>query len=568
MSHLGTPDDGSAGSVEHLDSHAAARTTTSRPPARGRRGSVLLAGAGVLGVGLLGGAVAAAWWWFADGPQAADALPGSSIGYVGVTLDPSGGQQLQALRTLQRFPAISEELDLGGDAQDVDVKQALGEAFLDGAPCDDLAYDEHLRPWLGDRLGLAALLVDDVPQPVVAVESTDDAAAEDALADLVGCGSAGAVETVFEVRDGWVLLTPDQEVMDQASADLEDGNLSGDEDFARWTEEAGTPGVATLYAAPEAGPVVLDLVAGLADPTYAAGSATTGVASLGTAGSGETVVATSSGPASGLPEELTEALEDFEGAGAHLRFRDGGVELELAGSAGAGAWTESLSSGAGRLVADLPTETGLVYAYGLAGSWVEPMFAYLESDPTLGLATGDLERLLRSELGLEGSDLEAAMGDAAALVVGNDLDVDAVDAGDLSELPVALLSSGEEAAVERVVEALNPLLGGGADLLGMSVGEGRVAVGADVSWTGEVAEGGGFAQRESVRDVLPRLEDSATVTYLDLDALTRVVVEVMDLLGEDTDTVEENLEPLAALGSSSRLDPDGVVRGLLRLSTD
>lgn len=565
MSHLGTPDHGPTGPVEHLDSHGEAHPVRRGPRAPGsrRRTPVLLAAAGALGLGVVGSAAGAAWWWFADGPQAAEALPGSVIGYVGLTLDPSGGQQLEALRTLERFPAISEELDVEDDEEAVDVRRALGEALLESAPCDDLTYDRHLRPWLGDRAGLAALVVDDRPQPVLAVESSDDAAAEEALVDLVACGAAGDPDAVFEVRDGWALLAPDQDVLDQVLADLEQGTLAEDEDFTRWTEEAGDPGLVTMYAAPEAGRVLLDLVETIADPAYAAEGVGGAVVD-----DGATVVPAVSSPAAELPDELTEAFEDFEGAGAQLRFRDGGLELELAGSAGEGEWSEALSGAAGDLVAQLPSDTGLVYAYGLGEAWVDPLFAYVESDPTLGLRAGDLEELLRSELGLEGADLEAALGDSAALVVGTDIDLDAVVAGDVSSIPVALLSSGEETAVQRVVDALDPLLGGGADLLGVSTGEGRVAVGADPAWTSQVVEDGDFAQRESVRDVLPRLEDSAAVTYLDLDALARLLVEDMESLGEDTTEIAENLEPLAAFGTSSRIDEDGVVRGLLRLSTD
>lgn len=559
MSHLGIPDDGPAGSVEHLDSHGPGRPRGRQARTQRRRHKpVLLAGAGVVGLGLVVGAAGAAWWWFADGPQAAEAFPSSSLGYVGLTLDPSGGQQLEALRTLQRFPVISAELDLEGDARDVDVKETLGSAVLDSAPCQDLDYDQHLRPWLGDRVGLAALLVDGDPQPVLAVESTDDVAAAQALPDLVDCGAAGDPETVFELRSGWVLLAPDQDVMDQTLADLEAGTLAEDEDFARWTEEAGDPGIMTMYAAPAAGPVVLDLMQSHADATYAAERTR----------AARSVVTTSGEPAAELPDELAAAFEDFEGAGAQLRFRDGGLELELAGSAGEGAWSQALSDGAGDLVAALPTDTGLVYAYGLGEAWVEPLFAYVESDPSLGLAAGDLEELMRSELGLEGSDLEAALGGSAALVVGSDVDVDAVEAGDFASIPIALLSSGEEAAVQRVVDAVNPLLGGSTDLLGVSAGEDRIAVGADTTWTDEVAEGGGFAQRESVRDVLPDLEDSIAVTYFDLDALAQLVAETMQDLGEDSTEVMENLEPLAAFGTSSRIDEEGVVRGLLRLTTD
>ncbi len=49
-------------------------------------------------------------------PQPAEALPGNTLGYVSVDLDPSGSQKIDAIRTLKKFPALKEWLDEAGSA--------------------------------------------------------------------------------------------------------------------------------------------------------------------------------------------------------------------------------------------------------------------------------------------------------------------------------------------------------------------------------------------------------------------------------------------------------------------
>src|SRR5690349_6472483 len=73
-------------------------------PAGRRRGVLVVVGA-VAAVGVAG-ASWAALSFFSTGPQPAEALPASTIGYLSVDLDPSGGQKIEALRTLQKFPAF------------------------------------------------------------------------------------------------------------------------------------------------------------------------------------------------------------------------------------------------------------------------------------------------------------------------------------------------------------------------------------------------------------------------------------------------------------------------------
>lgn len=529
---------------------------------RSRR-PLVAAGAGVVGAAVLGGAAWGAWWWFADGPQAAESLPASTIGYVGITLDPSGSQKVEALRTLQKFPAISDELDLDGSPSDIDLKEALGSAFLDTAPCD-LSYADDLEPWLGDRMGLAAFLVDDQPQPLATFEVTDESAAEESLAELVACGTdeASAPEAVVEVRDGWALLAPTQDVLDAALADLDEGTLADDEDFRSWTGQAGDTGIVTMYAAPSAA----DLLGDVLGP---------GLGGLTGAGYGST------GDEPDADEQVADALAGFEGAAAQLRFADGAVELEMAAGVEGG---DRLSGGgdAAALVGSLPDDTVLAAGSSLGEEALADLERQTTGDTggdtdggTGGDDLGGLEDMTDDLLGgffAPGDlDLPALLGDAVALAVGPDVDLEGLFSGTTTDVPVAVLTTGERSAADDAATGLGAGLGALFGTEPSVAGEdGRVVLGLSPAWADEVAAGGSLGDRDAYRDALPGAEDASGLLFVDFDAVLDLVTSSIpdELDGGETEAeVVDNLDPLAALGLSGTVEDDRV-RVLLRLTTD
>lgn len=535
---------------------------------RSRKRPLLVGGAAVAGVALVGAAAWGAWWWLADGGQAAEALPASAVGYVGLTLDPSGSQKVEALSTLRSLPSIAEELDLDGPVEDIDLKQTLGTAFLDTAPCDDLTYEEHLEPWLGDRLGVAAVPVDEQPKVVLAVETTDEDAAVEGMDALLACGDdsggdVGGDETegaAYEVRDGWVVLATDDSTLEAVLADLDEGTLADDEDFQRWTAEAGEPGVLTMYAAPAAADYLQDALDGffgdLGGPGLA-GSSTDPIALTTGAAS---VDATSEQPS---PEEqLQEAIEAFEGAAATVRFVDGSMELEMAGGVGdselfAAADAEDTGD-AGRLVTALPAGTVLAGATGLSPQGLEQLGGELGADA---------DEMVEGLLGPLDLDPVALLGDAVGLAVGPELDVEGLLAGTTTELPVALLTTGDLAAAQDVAEGLGLGLAAFLGVEPVVAGEdGRVVLGLDQAWADEVAAGdGSLGEDERFQRAVPDADGVDGLLFLDADALLDVVRGSVPE-GED-DELLDNLEPLQALGLSSSTE-DGTSRLVLRVTTD
>ncbi|WP_436702049.1 hypothetical protein [Nocardioides sp. BYT-33-1] len=221
------------------------------PPTSGRRRRVA-AVVGAIGVVAVIGAGGWAWQgWLAQGPQASEVLPADTLAYVGIDLDPPGGQKLAAYQALKRFPSLAKHLGL--DSQD-DLRGALVDRLADESGCD-LGYDD-VADWAGDRAALAVVPQEgkDVPAPVAVVQVGDRekarAGLEKAFAD---CGD----DMGFALGDGWAVLAGSDQVARQVVADGRRAHLGDDADFQELTSAAGEAGVLTLYAAPEAGSAML-----------------------------------------------------------------------------------------------------------------------------------------------------------------------------------------------------------------------------------------------------------------------------------------------------------------------
>ena len=228
--------------VDTIESHPPGEPA----PRRTRR--VVAAGGALAVVAVVGGGVWAGQAFLARGPQAADALPSSTIAYVSVDLDPSGQQKVEAARFLGRFPSLP------GDKSDGDLREQLFDLVMADTGCDLKFAD--VRGWAGERFA-AAVVGRENPEPVVVLEIADTAGVERGLEAAEKCadGKAG-----HAVRGDWAVLARTDAV---ARSVLEDGAtspLTDDADFREWTAKAGEPGIVTLYAAPEAGPALVALV--------------------------------------------------------------------------------------------------------------------------------------------------------------------------------------------------------------------------------------------------------------------------------------------------------------------
>ena len=107
---------GPGGTPEYLDYGSGApippESPGARPAARRSRRTPLLVGGGVVGLLALGAGAWAALNFFQQGAQPAQALPASTVAYASIDLDPSGGQKIDAFRTLEKFPAFKDEVGI------------------------------------------------------------------------------------------------------------------------------------------------------------------------------------------------------------------------------------------------------------------------------------------------------------------------------------------------------------------------------------------------------------------------------------------------------------------------
>jgi len=218
------------------------------PTGSARRHLRTFVAAGV-GVAAVGAGVWAWQAWAAQGPQPAQALPGSTLAYAALDLDPPGGQKLAAYNTLRRFPSLKRELGLGSAE---DLTKSVVDELASGSNCD-LDY-RQVEPWMGDRIAVAVVKQTRL-EPVVVLQVSDADKARTGLKSVSDrCDGAGFG---YVVDGEWAVLARNVDVAAQVTQDAERGTLSDDKQFRRLTGDAGDPGLVTLFAAPEVGKALL-----------------------------------------------------------------------------------------------------------------------------------------------------------------------------------------------------------------------------------------------------------------------------------------------------------------------
>ena len=129
-----------------------------------------------------------------------------------------------------------------------------------------------------------------------------------------------------------------------------------------------------------------------------------------------------------VPEELLEAFEDFEGAAATVRFADGGVELEMAGRRPEKAMmTRAVRGGRrgrhGRHAAR--RHRGRLRRWHSPEGWAQ---ALLDTLPSYGIPQEQIDQGLaqaEAQTGLSlPEDLETLLGEQFALAFGGDFDIE------------------------------------------------------------------------------------------------------------------------------------------------
>lgn len=524
-------------------------------PDNDNRKRLIAVGALVVGGAVVAGGAWAATSFFATGSQPAEALPDSTVAYFSVDLDPSGGQKIEAIKTLRKFPGFTDEIDLETDD---DLRERFFEEITKSGECEGLDYAEDVKPWLGSRGAIAAVdLGEDQPTPVGVVQVTDSGKAEDGVAKLVEtCGTTaegGSEEGGSDDVGGWVIdgdwmVLAETEEIAQEVVDAADGaSLAGDASYAKWTGEAGDDGFMSFYVS-KAAAQYLDDAAGM-------GSMFGGMPTPGEQMGEEEV-----------PEELQQMIDDFEGAAATVRFDDGSVEVEYAMSNYQQDLTKFVDGDTGvSMVESLPEDTVAALGFSLQKGWAEAVLDYVKKTMPEESDTVD-EQLaeFESETGLSfPEDVETLLGEGVTVSLGSGIDPDAIANGGPGEVPVGIRIKGDAEEIQTVLDKIAELAGPeAAEFMQVTEGDGYAVLALQDDYRGTLESGGDLGANDDYAEVVES-DDAQSVLYVNFDADDDWLVRVT----EDMPEVSDNVAPLSAFGISGWVDGD-VVHGLLKLTTD
>jgi hypothetical protein len=548
---------------EYLEQGGGSPVGSSTQPKSGGRRTAIVAGGAIGALVLVGGGVWAAMSFFGQGAQPAEALPDTTLGYASIDLDPSGGQKIEAIKMLRKFPAFKDEINL--DTDDDIKKKLFDELNLDEA-CDGLDYADDLEPWLGDRAAVAA--VDnggDTPDAAFVVQVTDADAAEDGLAKLQKCGG-GEDTGGWSISGEWVVVAETDKIAEQITDDAADSPLSEDDDFQKWTDEVGDPGVINMYAAPEAGKFLADAISSMAggedfsagescavapdDPAY---DLMCGDDSFG--GSLDESIPDGSTITPEIPEELTKAFEDFKGAALTIRFDDGAVEMEIAGDSAVTEDSLPASDAGDDVLATLPDDTAAAIGVGLPDGWFGKMLDQVSTYSGGEMTADDFIAEAEAETGLDlPDDVETLLGSSTAFAVGPDIDPEQLVNSDSPEgLPIGAKIKGDPDQIEAVLNKIRSQMGSQGDLLISKSDGDTIAIGPDEDYVNQLLEGGDLGDSDTFQNVVREAGDASTIVYVNFDAGDGWLVK---LAGEDNKEAAENLEPLQGMGVSSWVEHD------------
>ena len=586
------------------------------PPQKrsGSKKALIIGSLALVGVVAAGGATWAALKLSGGGAQPSEALPDTTIGYVSIDLDPPAGQKVEALRTLNKFPAFEDEVGIG---EDDDVRKAVFEKIQEESEaCQDLDFDQDIAPWLGERAAFAGVSLADgeKPVPVAVVAITDEAKAEDGVTKLAECGkdeadtmtdemtsSMGGSEQsgdgAYVIEGDWMYFAEDEDTVRKVIDLTDDGTLADDADFQSWTDELGDRGVVTMYAAPEAGTYLADQLAGFSGMAESMSGELSGETSgdseslwseeelagmrqdmidsgstpeeadafIESLQGSETGLAADDDEATPTPdpaqalEELRKQLEDFQGAAGTIRFADGSVELALAGDASlAQAQGIEFSDRAGEGIAGLPDGTVAALSMSLGDGWFDTFAQQMETYS--GQDAEELISQMEEQSGLSlPEDAETMAGESVVISLGEGFDPEAMaNSSDASEVPVGVRVTGDPAKIQDVLDKLEQ---SGVPALVTAEDGDVIAIGQNQEYVDQLAQGGDLGDSDAFQDAVPDADDASAVAFVDFDAADGWLAE---LVGESE---KENVEPLSAFGMSSTVDGD-VARVVIRLTTD
>ncbi|TCC50073.1 DUF3352 domain-containing protein [Kribbella capetownensis] len=418
---------------------------------------LVVAGGGIFAYGKLNG-----------GKQPEAVLPGTAVAYARVDLNPSAGQKVAAIRFLMKFPSVKEKLGLTGDKDD--LRQKLFEQIKKYAGDDlaDVNYEKDIKPWLGERAGVAALPATDGkkdPTVVLAVQVKSESDANKGLDKLLANEDEKPGRAF---SNGYVLLADSQAIVDAAVATAKDNPLEKNAKFTADMDKLGERGFVSAWA---------DMK---------------GIASL----SGR------------VQSEQLAGLGDASMAAA-LRFDSQYVELK--GIASGDQSIKVNSADAADVISQLPDSTAGALAVSGGESLIDTMWKQMEK-----AANGNLEQLTQGfaeETGLKlPDDLKVVLGKNLAL---------AIDKDTSNGPKIAARLETDPAKAEPVVEKLTTLLRDKSRAnipVESAKDDDTLVLATDKDYADQVLKGGTLGQTDNFKQALPDTKGAVSIGYIDFEA--------------------------------------------------
>lgn len=457
--------------------------TSPAPARRGRAMSAVLGGALLLGLVGTGGYVAYEKVLGGGGAQPESALPATSLAFAKVDLDPSGTQKIDAFRFARKFPAAPADVT----KDDGDLKRVIFELAQKSGALKGADYAKDVKPWLGDRFGVAVLppVSGEDPVIVAALAVTDAATAKSSLAKLA---DGDAVCTVVKE---YALCSDTQASLDTAVSAAAKESLAQSKTYAADLADLGEDGILTFWSDGARSAQWLKQATGQKLP-------------IGAAPSGRMIGA--------------------------LRFD--GADLELVGK-GIGGTKGPAGTTANR-VGSLPADTVAAVAVSGAADWLKQTWP--ELDRVLTAQSPGLLDQVKDQSGLTlPDDLYTVLGNELVIAFGG------LDAGGAPK--VALVNDSATSDVEAVRSTLATTLG---ELpLTVRGADGRTIVSMDDgAYAQAVAAGSGLGASATFTGAVPDASGASVVGFVD-------VGKVLDLAGSDISAEDrKNVEVLRAVGLS------------------
>lgn len=509
-------------------------------PSVGGRGAKVLVLAVVMTVLVGGGAFAFfkidPFHLFRSGPQAAEALPANAIFYAGLDLDPTASQKVDALRFLNHFPGFRDNAGLTDT--NADITDAVVGKAIDALDCAGVSYADDVKPWLGERFGVAVMpstAASDVPV-AFAIQVSDDAAARKGIAALNGCDRATATAPTGEpvgmaFVNGFMLLAQTQAEAGAYAKSADQRSLADDADFKADMDSLGGLGVATMW---------VDVAAAIHSYADAV-------------------------PQGGQLEGLTSAVGRVA---ATFRFASDHIEIATSSFGDSTAVDHDDNP-----IVNLPDSTVFAMSESgadqrIAADWKRGIDQLRKGDPSIDDQIAEFER--QTGLTLP-TDLETLFGHNIMIALDKEgLTSDALSSNDFSSIDFGVRFTNDPAKLDALYTKVADLVrqAAGSDIsLPKKDFEDGIAIATNDDYANTLGQlDGNLGDSDPFMSVVDNGAGQEFVMFFNFDAIKDQVVQAMHDDGVPQDVID-NIQPLQAFGITA--DVGGDYQHLtMRLSVD